>query len=59
MLSGHLKNQQTLPSISVAVVDQFPVRALSVQVDERAADKIIFSVAELTGNIWMMENISE
>jgi len=28
-------------------------------VDERAADKIIFSVAELTGNIWMMENISE
>jgi len=28
-------------------------------VDERAADKIVFSVAELTGNIWMMENISE
>jgi len=28
-------------------------------VGERAADKIIFSMAELTGNIWMMENISE
>ena len=26
---------------------------------ERAADKIVFSTAELTGNIWMMENISE
>jgi len=37
----------------------FPVRALSVQVGERAADKIVFSMAELTGNIWMMENISE
>ncbi len=37
----------------------FPVRALYVQVCERAADKIVFSVAELTGNIWMMENISE
>jgi len=24
-----------------------------------AADKIVFSMAELTGNIWMMENISE
>ncbi len=36
-----------------------PVWALSVQVGERAADKIVFSVAELTGNIWMMENISE
>ncbi len=33
--------------------------ALSVQVGERAADKIVFSVAKLTGNIWMMENISE
>ncbi len=38
---------------------QFAVRALSVQVGERAADNIVFSVAELTGNIWMMENISE
>jgi len=28
-------------------------------VGERAADKIVFSMAELTGNIWMMENISE
>ena len=37
----------------------FPVRALYGQVGERAADKIVFSVAELTGNIWMMENISE
>ncbi len=37
----------------------FPVRALYVQVGERAADKIVFSMAELTGNIWMMENISE
>ena len=26
---------------------------------ERVADKIVFSMAELTGNIWMMENISE
>jgi len=36
-----------------------PERALYVQVVERAADKIVFSMAELTGNIWMMENISE
>jgi len=28
-------------------------------VGERAADKIIFSMAELTGNIWMMENIDK
>ena len=37
----------------------FPVRALYGQVGERVADKIVFSMAELTGNIWMMENISE
>ncbi len=36
-----------------------PRRALYSQVGERAADKIVFSVAKLTGNIWMMENISE
>jgi len=47
-----------LPSVSVAVVDQFPVRALYVQVGDRAADKIVFSMAKLTGNIWRMENIS-
>jgi len=58
-LSGHSKTWQTLPSVGVAVVDQFPVRALSVQVGERAADKIVFSMAELTGDIWMMKNISE
>jgi len=28
-------------------------------VGEKVADKIVFSMAELTGNIWMMENISE
>jgi len=28
-------------------------------VGEKAADKIVFSMAELTGNILMMENISE
>jgi len=28
-------------------------------VGERVADKIVFSMAELTGNIWKMENISE
>jgi len=28
-------------------------------VGDRAADKIFFSMADLTGNIWMMENISE
>ena len=37
----------------------FPVRALYVQVGQRAADKIVFSMTELIGNIWMMENISE
>ena len=37
----------------------FPVRALYGQVGDRAADKIAFSMAKLTGNIWMMENISE
>ncbi len=36
-----------------------PVWALSVQVGERAADNLVFSVAKLIGNIWMMENISE
>ena len=45
--------------VRITVVDQFPIRALSVQVGERAADKIVFSMAELTGDIWMMENISE
>jgi len=43
----------------VRLLDRCPVRALYGQVGERVADKIVFSMAELTGNIWMMENISE
>ncbi len=38
---------------------QTVLRALYGQVGDRVADKIVFSVAKLTGNIWMMENISE
>jgi len=36
------------PSVRVTVVDQFPVRALYVQVGDRVADKIVFSMTELT-----------
>jgi len=49
----------TVPPVRFTAVDQFPIRALYVQVGERAADKIVFSMPELIGNIWMMENISE
>ncbi len=49
----------TVPLVRITVVDQFPIRALYVQVGQRAADKIVFSMTELIGNIWMMENISE
>ena len=45
--------------VGVSSLVKLTVRALTVQVGDRAADKIVFSMAELTGNIWMMENISE
>ena len=38
----------TQTPVSITVADQFPVRALTVQVGDRAADKIVFSMAELT-----------
>ena len=57
--SSFFSNLRRLHIFCATVVDQFPVRALYVQVGERAVDKIVFSMAELTGNIWMMENISE
>ena len=34
----------TVPLVRITVVDQFPIRALYVQVGDRAADKIIFSM---------------
>ncbi len=55
----HGRHRPTVPPVRITVADQFPVRALYGQVGERVADKIVFSMAELTGNIWMMENISE